>query len=458
MNVPLSCAVLLALFGSAVQAATFTVTRSDDGWDGACDAHCTLRDTVQAANDTPGTDTVALRATTYRLTLLPPSADTEEGIGDEDDNRSDDLDVTDHLLIKGHPDGTYIDGGGITRLFEISPGIAAELRDLRLRRGKGLEVGGAIANYGDLKLVRSDLRLNLATSLLQGLGGAVYNEGYLSVADSHFQANTAAGGADGGSGHGGAIYSVGRLNVRTTRFVDNRGTDENDDGSGGAIFNRTGLATIERSYLAKNRTSSAGYGGAIANRDGGALRLSNSTVSANVSGVLALGQGSGAIASGAGRDGEAPTRLSLLYSTVAANEGGGLYTDGRTLILFSIVGGNFERAPGGALDDNAGSNCRNEGTIEQRGFLSGLDGNCPYQIGVLNEQIFSVVLYPLADHGGFAPTHALRAESDWAIDRVPTFEDCPDVDMRGLPRPVEGDGRDDLACDIGAFERQPIDH
>lgn len=457
MNVPSFCAVILALSTTAAPAATFMVTRSDDGWDGACDVHCTLRDAVQAANDTPGPDTIVLRATTYRLTLPPPLADTEEGVGDEDDNRSDDLDVTDDLLIKGHADGSYIDANGVMRQFEVMPGVSAEFRDLRLRRGRGLQVGGAIANYGDLKLVRSDLRLNVATSFLHGWGGAVYNEGYLSIADSHFQANTASGGADGGSGHGGAIYSTGRLNVRTTRFVDNRGSDENDDGSGGAIFNRTGLTTIERSYFVKNRSLSAGYGGAIANRDGGALRLVNSTVSGNFSGVIAQGQGSGAIASGAGRGGEAPTRLQLQFSTVADNAGGGLYSDGSAEILFSIVGGNYERTASGARDYSAGTNCRNAGALVQRGFLVGLDGNCAYQIGVLAEEIMTRVLHPLADNGGLGSTHALRRTSDHAIDRVPPFEWCPETDQRGAPRPVEGDERDELACDIGAYERQVVD-
>lgn len=452
------CAAGALLFtAAAAQAATFTVTRSEDGWDGVCDAHCTLRDAVQAANDAPGADTVVLRATTYRLTLPPPPADTEEGIADEDDNRSDDLDVSDALVIKGHVDGTYIDGGGSMRLFEIMPGVAAELRDLRLRRGKGLEVGGAIANYGSLKLVRSDLRLNVATSFLHGYGGAVYNEGYLSVADSHFQANAAVGGADGGSGYGGAIYSAGRLNVRTTRFVDNRGSDENDDGSGGAIFNRNGLATIERCDFIKNRSLSSGYGGAIANRDGGALRLINCTVSGNVSGALTQGQGGGAIASGAGRDWEAPTRLQLQFSTVADNAGGGLYNDGAAEVLFSIVGGNYERTAAGARDYNAGTNCRNAGTLEQRGFLIGFDGNCTYQTAVLAEEIMTRVLHPLADNGGFGLTHALRSSSDHAIDRVPPFESCPATDQRGAPRPVEGDERGELACDIGAYERQVID-
>lgn len=453
-RIALRLAALAALCWTTVpvSAATFTVNRTVDGYDGVCDAHCTLRDAVQAANEAAGADVIQLQATTYRLTLPPPADDSEDGVGDEDENRNGDLDLAGELVIKGSGAGTYVDGGGLTRLFEVLPGATAELRDLRLRRGYTPRRGGAVANAGTLRLVRIDARLNLASSSHDlGQGGAVFNEGLLSIADSHFQANTA-GGGEASLGEGGAIYNLGRLNIRTTGFVDNRSGDEEDVGGGGAIMNRVGLATIERSYFTKNSTMSEGQGGAIANREGGRLRLTNSTVSANISGTVDTD--GGAVANGTPFD--VPGRMTLGFNTIANNAGGGFFNAGEAVVSHSIIGGNYELQDG-ARNYNAGSNCITTGTMEDQGSVVGLDGNCPFRHGILNEDFLTVLLHPLADNGGFGLTHALRSTSDHAIDRVAPFEDCPAVDQRGAPRPVEGDNRDEVGCDVGAYEKQVTD-
>jgi CSLREA domain-containing protein len=454
----LARALALALLACcpAALAATFHVNRSADGWDGACDTHCTLRDAVQAANDTPGPDVIQLQATTYKLTLPPPTDSSEDGIGDEDENRNGDLDIAGELVIKGSASGdTYIDGGSLTRLIEVLPGATVELRDLKLRRGHTPERGGAISNAGTLRLTRIDARLNTASSSHNlGQGGAVFNDatGVLSIADSHFQANRAAGG-EASYGEGGAIYNLGRLNVRATGFVDNRSGDEEDVGGGGAIMNRVGLATIERSWFTRNSTMSEGQGGAIANREGGRLRLSNSTVSGNSSGTLDT-EG-GAVANGTPHD--TPGRMTLSFNTIASNQGGGLFVAGEAVTAHNIIGGNYEMVDG-VRDYAAGSNCVVVGSMADTGGVVGLDGNCPYRTGIINAEIMTVLLHPLADNGGFGLTHALRRTSDHAIDRVATFEACPTVDQRGAPRPVDGDGRDEVACDVGAFELQVTDN
>ena len=54
--------------------ATFTVTRTDDTSDGSCDADCSLREAVIAANAAPGADTVLLPAGSYDLTITDASA------------------------------------------------------------------------------------------------------------------------------------------------------------------------------------------------------------------------------------------------------------------------------------------------------------------------------------------------------------------------------------------------
>jgi CSLREA domain-containing protein len=86
------------------QAATFTVTKTADTNDGACNADCSLREAIVAAN-APGADSIILPAGTYTLTIA--------GAG-EDGALTGDLDITSDLTLTGAgADVTTINGGGL---------------------------------------------------------------------------------------------------------------------------------------------------------------------------------------------------------------------------------------------------------------------------------------------------------------------------------------------------------
>jgi CSLREA domain-containing protein len=55
---------LLMALSTAATAATFTVTKTADTNDGACNADCSLREAIVAANALPGADIVVLPAGT----------------------------------------------------------------------------------------------------------------------------------------------------------------------------------------------------------------------------------------------------------------------------------------------------------------------------------------------------------------------------------------------------------
>ena len=61
-------------FSSAGNAATFLVSKTADTNDGTCDADCSLREAVIAANAAAGADTIVLPTGTFLLTL----PDTDE--------------------------------------------------------------------------------------------------------------------------------------------------------------------------------------------------------------------------------------------------------------------------------------------------------------------------------------------------------------------------------------------
>src|SRR6476646_5626626 len=92
-------AALLCLAAAApTSAATFTVTKTADTNDGACNADCSLREAIIAANATAGLDVITVPAGTYTLTRSGVDNNAANG----------DLDVTDPLTINGAGQGSTI--------------------------------------------------------------------------------------------------------------------------------------------------------------------------------------------------------------------------------------------------------------------------------------------------------------------------------------------------------------
>ena len=214
-----AAAVLLALAASTsvASAAVYIPTKTADTADGACNADCSLREAVLAANANPGDDVILLRPGVYVLSLA----------GNENLGATGDLDVQDDLVILGAgAASTIIDGGGIDRIFEIPGGLTLELRDVTLRNGRA-QTGGAILNLGGVTILRSVLSGN---SSLVGFGGAILTNGQgssLTVADSTFASNTAQGG-------GGAIAAGGEVDLGNVTVSGNRSVA--DHGGGLYVF------------------------------------------------------------------------------------------------------------------------------------------------------------------------------------------------------------------------------
>ena len=147
------------------------VTKTDDTNDGICTAEdCSLREAVITSNSCPGIQTIHVPIGIYNLTLT--------GVG-EDEARTGDLDIRDHVIIIGEewegderPDGIRdadINGQRSDRLFEIVPasevegGLPLEVRieNVWMRDGYATE-GGGILNRGNLNLIDVLLMSNFA--------------------------------------------------------------------------------------------------------------------------------------------------------------------------------------------------------------------------------------------------------------------------------------------------------
>ena len=168
-------AVALVLFlsqGQPAYAAGFTVTKTADTNDGTCDADCSLREAIGAANALAGADTSTLPAGTYTLSIA--------GAG-EDANATGDLDITDDLTISGAAAAsTIVDGAGLDRVFHIIGSVTVEISGLTIQHGSAVSAGGGIFNLGTLTLTSSTVSGNTAG----GEGGGIANLGTLTLDNS----------------------------------------------------------------------------------------------------------------------------------------------------------------------------------------------------------------------------------------------------------------------------------
>ncbi len=173
------------------------------------------------------------------------------------------------IVIDGK--GHTIDAKNLGRIFSIGEGFAVTLTNATLINGKAVE-GGAIYNDGSLTL--SDVKLS--DNAADGYGGAVFNNGHLVVGNSVFDSNDIVNRGSASVDYGGAaIYNwkEGTLKVTNSNFTNNIKNYKNGDNLVGAITT-IGNATVSGSNFVNN---SGRWGGAIS-ATGAELRKNSSTL------------------------------------------------------------------------------------------------------------------------------------------------------------------------------------
>ena len=193
-----------------------------------------------------------------------------------------------------------LDGGGLItlsganvddhRLFSVGIGAALTLTHLSLVNATMLTgPGGALANQGVLTL--DDVVISHARAQSVYGGGAIYNQGSLTIRNSTLRQNSSAG--------GGAIYNqVGaQARIVNTTFVSNTVLG---GAYGGAISNSGWLTVTDSSFagnaLTLNVACASTYcgGGAIGNLAGGSVVVTATTFTSNTTnnsggGILNMG-------------------------------------------------------------------------------------------------------------------------------------------------------------------------
>ena len=456
-------ALLLPAFGT--HAALLVVTTTRDVHDGQCNSHCSLRDAVTVANQTPGPSTIQLPTGNFTLSI-PSALEGEQSILEDDqDNQRGDLDVSGELHIIGSPIGLtriiWYDGGSAypsnaDRLIEVLPGGNLTLEQLTLEAGFTPFEGGAVKNRGQLLMREVQLIGNVTYQerkypQSRAYGGAIANYGTLTVLSSLFYSNRARVDSAKQRTLGGALYNRGKLRVRDTQFYQNRSI------AGGVLYNM-GNAIFERCAFADNSSlylPDYPHADAVLVNDGGVLTLSNSTLTRNVGGVLS---------NGVARDPSRHSKLTLSHVTISQNEPKTsaahdlprqvLLNWSELLIRNSLIVGNYDSWP---TSSHEVTNCANLGdsfSYQAIGLLRNDEpSNCGADLYVPLEKTFTEVLARVVpSYRDYNFTHDLLPGSP-AVDAG--IGDCVGRDQRGVARPQDGNGDGVALCDLGAYELTP---
>ncbi len=252
--------LFILFFAVSINAATFTVTRSDDR-DAVCisGVDCSLREAINAANIREFDDNVDFAPGITNIVLTD-----EIQIGRENsDNYG-------SLSIRGSGANVLtIDGGvGTNRIFYINFRKNVIISGMTLTGGNGTGAmdsgsGGAIYSQG-LEVMLRDVHVtgNTATS-----GGGAFFRDYSSatrISNSTFSGNTANVGA--------GFFCDGSLAIVNSTISDNTA----DLTAGGIMF--TGLARLVNVTITNNK---ANNGGGITKFGNGTINISNTIIAGN---------------------------------------------------------------------------------------------------------------------------------------------------------------------------------
>lgn len=467
MKLPLLLLIAIAsLFPAGARAANFVVTKTADTADGVCDADCSLREAILAANS--GGSTVQIPAGVYRLSIPRlPRGDNAAG-----DGTNGNLVVNAAMTVTGAgQDATIIDARpsiealGVDRVISITNAGHLTISGVTITGGLtgGFGQGGGILNLGG-RLTISDAAVINNTGTFGGGGIAIANAGLAGVSTiTRCEIAENVGGLAAGGGQGGGLLNIqSSVDVFDSTIRDNSALNT----TGGGIMNLDtqsrpnppAILRVIRSTVVGNiagdpaRVSlNEGVGGGIHN-SGGRLTVTNSTVAFNEA-IPSFASGFGPLP-GTGRGGGVAHQLligddpndgtTIVNSTIAYNvafTGSQLYGSA-TVAPLRIA--NTLVARDGAVG-NCASPSLETGIDSFGGNISSDASPCFFDDPRDQVDVDPGLDSMLGDNGGPTQTIALLEGSAAIGEARP--ESCPAIDQRSFPRNEN--------CDVGAYEFAP---
>ena len=259
-----------------------------------------------------------------------------------------------------------------------------------------------------------------------------------------------------GTGGGRVMTILDRSEVTFNALSLIGGQADDDDSQGGGLYNLDGTVLLDEVLISQNYAQASG--GGIWN--GGELSLNDSAITGNQTD----GVGGGIYNEGV---------LNLTNVTLSGNQaqsGGGIGGGGTAVFTNVTVSNNHATGSGGGLNGepqnftlintilagntavNAGPNCGYGFTSEGFNLVDDVT-DCT----IMGQTATNIVgqdarLMPLAHNSGQTPTQALLGSSP-AVDAGSCLLQS---DQRDIERPIDGNLDNDPACDIGAYEFEPL--
>jgi len=320
----------------------------------------TLRSAIEAANATPGGNTINLIVSgIYKITI--PGAN-------EDNNATGDFDILPtggNLSIVNTSGGAVtVDGNHLDRVFDINPGFdpanptpsfTVTMQGFTITNGNASPgdfapgSGGGIRDQGNASLTLTNMVLtnNRATAD----GGGVSMENMASVPwtltlNNTIVSNNHAGDAGGGvetDGSGKVFLNAGTTITGNTCVNQGAGVwlDFIPDPNNPIVLKSANL-TVTGSTISNNKALT-GLGGGIGNAGTGAVSIIGSTLSSNFAGMAG-----GGFADQNGQ-GSLYVATSTFTNNVAVGDGGAIAESGPTTITSTDIDGNSTSGNGGGI-------------------------------------------------------------------------------------------------------------
>jgi len=341
---------------------------------------------INAANAAGGANTISLTAATtspYVLTAMNNNTGNGNGLPV--------IAANDNLTIVGNGDTierSTASGTARFRLFDVARGASLTLQNLTLQGGLvqawlqglvGVTGGGAIYNQGALTLSGVTVVKNMVAGGSgygsPAGGGGIWSSGSLTLDNGTLlEGNVASGGSAGlarnAAAFGGAVYVAGgTANITNTTFTGNSaiggppGGGTGGNAFGGALYVAAGQVILTTTTVNNNSAiqyygPATAYGGGVYVA-GGTVALAGDTVESNTIRTEFGGYGGGLYVAGG--------TVTLTSDTVEFNsayDGGGLYVaDGTVTLTSDTVESNGAGCGGGQLIGYGGGLCVAGGTV-----------------------------------------------------------------------------------------------
>jgi len=356
------------------------------------------------------------------------------------------LNVTDGTFYSNQAvlDGGALDlSAGATATILSGPGGSA------FTLNHALAYGGAISNNGGvLNLVGVDFSFNqtLTDTVLIGFGGAIDNEGAMSVLNSNFNTNL---GRFGGAVYVGSNVYPASASIQHTHFIANSAAQY-----GGALFADTVTTTVTITD-ASIEFNSATYGGGL-NRINARLSIAKSSITSN------LAQNGGGLGVAGLPSANSGPYVEVRDTTISDNLatstfGGGINNSGLLDLTNVTIASNHNglynsssdataRLQGTVLDNPGFKNCDGVATPSTSGHNLASDSTCSLDHSLHDLFPVTAGLGPLTSAPGVFTV--FRMPNDASLTVGTGGPSCAPTDQRFALRFG--------ACDMGAIQRRGL--